>query len=548
MPSKFAYKLFVCILLVLYGSCIVLVLMPSNIKNNLVSDGEISSLKGWYYYNQDKIVEVELPIVIPCENNECTIYCRLPENLSDSSINTSFRYQDYQIAIDGKVLDSFDSSSLPLNIGKLNVTKRIVKLPMGSAGKLLSITSKSYDQKDYCSFSDVFIGSESSILSYFLHKNGLRFLLAFSMFLTSLVLIIFSIVVGIKIGVNSELLFLSIFAATLNAFLLSSSDLIQLLTDNTVFINLAVHIPFILLPITFSVYVLSIEKSYEDKFLSIFILIEFLMILVMIILQVTGIAIFVKTIYFIHLSLIINVAYTFYLLFVKSFNNKENFLVYKIVSVVVSFFTVFEIVYYYLTKNLAINSLYIFTSLFIIVLFLFYFDTLKKHAEFSLLLEEKKKLASLDFSLGVQSRVAFYNYGNRWNTESYTEPYILFVFDLYYLRNYYTVHTVVEKEKSVMTLFDSLRDVFETDGSLFRLSDSQYICLVKNYDKSKIDETIKNFDAITELQSNAMEKFAIPYGYHMFTPEKQPDFFIALRIADTKMNEMKKELFSNDEM
>ncbi|NLB60897.1 MAG: diguanylate cyclase, partial [Clostridiales bacterium] len=359
----------------------------------------------WYYFDDTtKIPISHVDNAQPINKKTVTIYKTL--SVESNTNNTIFFLSEQQavrVSIDSDVIFEYamDGVADPQNIIGNNYC--VVKLPSNSAGKTLSIQYVAVN--DTVRLPSITIGSDGSALSLFLQQRAASFLIIAILFALSIGLfIMFSAQKGLDSESSLTTIYLSFLLFLVCIWMLSDSQLLQLIIKNGRLIELIKYYTFMIMPIPYLLFLKGVCPKCANVFY--FLSVTLIMNLFLIsFLYLTGIMGFEISLT-ITISLISVIALI--LLVVLYFNVKKSTQVQAVFYGTMLFFATIAILF----SSYRFGKGYIFLcqlSLALYLIFLSYFawrknrQLIREHVHFNLY----KRMAYTDTMTGVGNRAAY---------------------------------------------------------------------------------------------------------------------------------------------
>ncbi len=272
-------------------------------SNNKVFETE------WYHVleNGEKQL-VEVPGKVPAEYGEVvTISTTLPDEIErNTMICFNPIWQDAEIYINGQLRQSYSTKdSRPFGTNSI-LRYVFVELNEEDAGGELTYQFSS-NSKYAGTIRTIYIGDEVSVWTYLLEKSGMRTVIAIFIFLMSLscIIVCFILKMLYKKSLSLHYLAWTIFLCAL--WMLSESDVKQLVIKNVSVLSSCTYWCLMLIPLPLMLYINDIQQGYYKKVYIGPIVYSTVMLVIGTILQVFDIVQFVQQVPLIHVGIIASI-------------------------------------------------------------------------------------------------------------------------------------------------------------------------------------------------------------------------------------------------
>lgn len=192
-------------------------------KNSI---SEMSS--GWFYFNDGKKIEVELPATITNYKDETLnlYYTDLTDDEDLMSILTKGAYYRIKIVLGARVLYQYEDKEFPRNDQMRHQLECRTQLPDHVGGKKLTCVYQN-DGSDTFRIEPVYIGYSDAMLRHQLRGAGPALLLVFAMFLVSMIAVVIHFYLKYKKVFEQRFLYAAMFLTCSGLWCLTDTSLAQ---------------------------------------------------------------------------------------------------------------------------------------------------------------------------------------------------------------------------------------------------------------------------------------------------------------------------------
>jgi len=512
------------ILIVFYISAVSFFILTGNSSDMNLNRNKIATFNEGWTIMHDNIVDNNTSLPQNYHLNPGTTYS------IERKINTKdFIYpiirirssmMDVDAYIDDQLIYSFDVKSKEKNLHLPYPSSwQLIEIPIAnSIGKTLKITFSSPTSQFSGLINSIMIGKGEAIILNIIQSNFLNLIISFLIILLSL--FAFSTLFWTKkLGIKKHILYLSSFGVSAGLWIISESTLLQLLIPNRFLISSTSYILNLVLPIIIILFFRDIILEGFKKLITYVASINFILLLVEMILQVTGVVSFITSTLFSIIMIIISASILICCLIFEGYkkNNpraKQYILMFLALFIFASIIMVLFIsgVYQDLEKYLSLGVL----GFFLLVMS----DVIKSIYE--LIGARNKSL--------VYKQLAYQDYLTKgWNRTCFEEDidnlinqkttFRLILLDLNYLKQINDSYGHTEGDYAIIESYNALKNTIKDSGKSYRISGDEFACII--------------YDTSTE----ALEKYKAQINQILKESSKDKPYEIVLALGTNVFNE-----------
>ncbi|MBP5304645.1 MAG: response regulator [Lachnospiraceae bacterium] len=221
----------------------------------------VKELDDWTLIHGNEKRKVTLPLLIEdCEDGDVYyISTKLPENIEDGSCVSFYTQRSFDVYVDGELRKHFDRDDADIEGGMSNSVFYFINLNSEDSGKEILISREALFGAS--EFKQVFFGDKLGVVSYHVGENILYYMGAIFLFLLSLAVAIFSIVISILNKKKFPLYQIAEGTAVTALWMMFDGIIYQFVFDN-IYINGSMsYLMIMLVPFPFISYVNSLQKG-----------------------------------------------------------------------------------------------------------------------------------------------------------------------------------------------------------------------------------------------------------------------------------------------
>lgn len=224
--------------------------MQSYQKNQEIESAVTEFSSDWFYYDDGKKVEVDLPVTIT-DYKEDTLnlyHVGLTDDEDLKTIITKGAYYRIQIKLGARVLYEYNDEAFPRNAQMRRKLECRTQLPDHVGGKKITCVYKN-DGSNTFKIEPIYIGYSDAVLRYQLASTGPALLLVFGMFLISIASLIVHIYLKYKKVAENRFLYAAIYLVSCGIWCLTDTSLFQSLFNYSVAVSYVSFYMFMFFPV-----------------------------------------------------------------------------------------------------------------------------------------------------------------------------------------------------------------------------------------------------------------------------------------------------------
>ncbi len=448
--------------------------------------------------------------------------------------------------IDNQLIYSFDVNSKYKNfILPYPASWQLIEIPVSeSIGKTLKITFSSPTTQFSGLINSIMIGKGEAIILNIIESNFLNLIISFLIILLSL--FAFSTLFWTqKLGIKKHIIYLSSFGLSAGLWIISESTLLQLFISNRFIISSTSYILNLALPIIILLFFRDIVLEGFKKTITFIASINFIMLLLEMILQLTGVVSFIASTVFSIIMITISSITLIYCLIYEGYKKNNP----KAKHYLLIFFTLFIVAAIIMGLFIAgvYQNLEKYLSLGVFGFFLLVMSDVIKSI-YGLIETKNKSL--------VYKQLAYQDYLTKgWNRTAFEEDidnllnqkvtFRLILLDLNYLKLINDSYGHAEGDYAIIKSYNALKNTIKDNGKSYRISGDEFACII--YDIS--NETFEKYKEQVEkiLKESSKDKpynIVLALGTNIYNEKLNfRDFY---KNVDTEMYKNKKILKALD--
>jgi diguanylate cyclase (GGDEF)-like protein len=543
--EKFSHVLFFTLLLL---ELIIIVFLGFRKHTNisLFNESEYPMNSGWVYTDDSgSAYQVTLPAKLDAgPDNSVTISRILPSNL-DFMMNLSMltSHQNIEVYLDSKLIyfRYNEPSDHLFDIPTYSVWD-LVRLPIHSEGKLLSIVIFShYD--DYAGvINEVHAGTTAALLVRSLQTSGLGLVLAIITFLMGVIMIFTYLYLKRLVSISRAILYLGLFTILCSTWLIMESNLMQIFITNEYVISALTYLTLMTFPIPIIIYISYLTNYHYRTVITCMTYIFIISAFILIILQLFNIMDFHESSFLVRSELFVLLGCVIITLLLEQiqYNNKE-IRIFTVASVILFLFGILELLTYRIRSSNIGVAFQIGFILFIIILS---WDAMRKAAEIIKMSESAKHykfLATKDLLTSCRNRVSYARDMDRVSLERNITMFIADMDNMKEINDNFGHHT---GDEVIVLCSHCLINVF--GRRVYRIGGDEFVSIQYDLDQEHIDTLLKQFVAeCAKTNEDIPYKFSMSVGYAVFDKDIDKTIYDTVKRADKDMYEKKNRKKSN---
>lgn len=537
--EKLSHVLFFTLLLI---ELIIIVLLGIRRHSNLsiFNDPEYTLNTGWLYVDDSgNSHQVTLPAKLDAGSNRSVAINRtLPANL-DFMMNLSMltSHQDIEVYLDSKMIyfRYNEPSDHLFDIPSANVWD-VIRLPVHSEGKLLTIKISS-PYKDYAgSINEVYLGSTAALLMRTLRTSGLSFILALVTFLMGVIMHLAYSYIKRLVTINRSIFYLGLFSILCSTWLIMESSMMQIIITNEYVISALTYLTLMTFPIPIIIFISYLPNYHYKKFITCMTYIVTSSAFLLIVLQLFNIMDFHESSYIVRYELFIILCCIVITLLLELFryNNKE-VRVFGIASIILFIFGILELATYRVRNS---NIGVVFQIGFILFIIILSWDAMRKAADIinmSNSAKHYKFLATKDLLTRCRNRVS---YARDMDKVDLGRDITMFITDMDNMKEINDTYGHHAGDEVIILCSQCLLKVF--GRRVYRIGGDEFVSIQYDLKQEQIDMLLKEFDEeCIKVNKDSPYKFTMSVGYARFDKAVDKTIYDTVNRADQDMYEKK---------
>ncbi len=498
---------------------------------------------GWYYYNAagQRVSIDTLPYKMSHAGPVSQIYHRVdnPKNISYLCLYS--HHQNIRLLYNGSEIYSYQVNNLPPWQVSFRSFHHIVPLNATIPGELC-VEVTGLTKKHNGEFNEVFVGTQFEIFALIFSQRFYKIFLGFIILIIGISVFVPSILfiqAGKEIRAGFYFAFMSL---SIGLWQVEESRLLQFpLGSQSLHWSLEYIVQLITLLFSY-LYIQEIVPKKNSIANIVLFWVDASAVTLILLFQFTGTIQIQDSIFVVQILFVVSMLYIVYILnhYMKNISrNMRLFTTSTIIVCMVLFAIVISRVLNTVVADavMSIAMIATFTSVAVIT-----FQIIQRAYQNFRQSGAYQKLAMIDFSTGVSSHTAWYNFVENYEVAQNAEKnYCLFFFDMNNLRDYNQNYGYLAGEKIISALSTCLKATFVRRGEIYRVGGDKFVCLCANLDSSGAHDLLSMFDTQVENVDDSL-KFTSAYGFVVFSPREPKDFYLAMEEAERSMLEMKRSM------
>ncbi len=475
-------------------------------------------------------------------------------------MKVNVHYHDVLVEMDGEEIfsadrDRFDRGEM------LGSGFYIAELGRDCAGKKIKITIRAGEDKAFGSIECPQIWDSVTFRQDYASDRIYPLALAFFFIVLGISMAVMAVIVGIRrtfsAGDTFRLCSLSLFSIAVGAYMLGELDLMEIITNDTVRIAEIKYYALFVIPVFFIGF--QFEESVDKKdrikntiFGCAWLIVLFFCIYAFIMHNAFG----VNPRRYLTFSQVLNVACVLAVLVIRireMLKGRNRYRMSVYMTIAAGGAAILALIRYLIASkvfgnaenSISINYLYIVFLFFVLSLFFDYMTNAIESAKQKERMAVMAKLAFSDPLTGLNNRQAAEQYYDRIDKSE--EPFIVTWFDLNDLKKTNDTYGHDAGDKYIQLFADVLRETFEGKGFIARTGGDEFVYVINKKDDDDIIKLFEQLGGLNEQLANIDTEFMdlkmnVSYGIYDSVENEANNIREALRIADTRMYEMKKSM------
>lgn len=511
---------------------------------------------GWQYQTDTGRREVsDLPTTVKFNREDgnipesLTLYYQLPDELPRNPCLEFISQQtSVEVFVEDQLIFTYGvNSNAP--VGKLlGNSRNVIILPNDAGGKEISVRLVSPYSPDIYRLRMITLGNRSEILYRFMYANiGLLVFCVMSLFFCIMILfvVIFFKIKKVDLGGLSFVSF-ALFVFLSTAWIITDSNILQLMTSKFALVYFISHMTFMLLPIPLMLFLrqsISHGKKTCNALSAMYLLGFFLRIG----LFFGGIAELETTLFITHIMLGIG-AVTGCILLIKEWRlqRDKTSLMFLIGFIAMACCLVVSLLVFFFAIEPS-YSLYFQIMLTIMMVAMMYriISQIQTMATQGIKARVYHEMAYLDALTNLSNRLAFEDemMSIQEKPECYTLTLVIFDIDkLKYVNDNYG-HGA--GDQLIKCAADCIQQKFALIGKCYRIGGDEFAVILKDFSEQSLEKVLEEFKAMTaEAESGNPEKLSVSAGYATGTAEGDNFAYHLFNEADQQMYRHKRKTYA----
>ena len=507
---------------------------------------------GWQYQNEetgDTREDVEsLPTTIQLndEEEELTLYYLLPEDLPrNPCIEFISRQTSVEVFLDGQPIYSYGVDTTP-TFGKLlgNVRNEVL-LPSDAENKELSIRLTSPYASDEYRISTITLGSRAELLHRFIQRNkGLLIFCAFSGFICLLILFVVIFFRIKKAPINGRsLISFMMFVFLACIWIMTDSNILQLLVTDFSLVYFISHVTFMLLPVPLMLFMAQ-SSSYGSRSYNILSIMYLAGFFLRMGLFLTGIVPLEKSLYLTHIMMGIGVVYCCAML-VQEWRTRRDkarltFLV-GFAALSICLLVSLWVFFYRGEQNYSILFIVMLTLMMVTMLYKF-ISRMQAMVKEGIKAQVYHEMAYIDIMTRFFNRSAFDEHMQAIQANPDCDRLTLAVLDINRLKYANDTYGHKAGDDLIRCAADCIRDKFEKIGECYRIGGDEFVVVLKDFSDESLEKIFDELRlSVAEAGYENPEGLSISAGYASGATEGEDFAYRLFEKADQRMYVQKRE-------
>lgn len=426
----------------------------------------------------------------------------------------------------------------------------LLELKESYSGKTIRIEKECKYTKYYGSFSEVFLGTKSQIISYLLKASIGGIITSFLMFVLGVISIIISFLMKGLVIKNRKILYLGIFSIACSFWSLGELRIIQLFFGNITFVS---HLAFLSVSIgisSFLMFISTFDFYAKDIFLKRLVLLSVLNFFTIILLHISEIKDLFQTLFMTHICIVISVFYIsgkfLYCFFKKNvdidvINLHINMLLFFLIGLT-------DLVKFYSLGVVRIGGgIRLGLGYFIAIMTIISIKQISKAFSQNLEVHILRKMAFTDNLTKLNNRTALEEKVREISQGSSKERYLLIAVDMNNLKSINDNHGHQVGDMALVAVGKLLNEKFKKFGSVYRLGGDEFLIIADESINNRVGSIFESLnEEIKKDFSYTKIKPYLAHGHVIYRASN--NFDETLKIADELMYLCKEKMKNREKL
>lgn len=469
----------------------------------------ISLSTGWQYQGADGRVEIPaLPTTVPLDPADdggpaaITLFYRLPDSLPRNPVlELLSRQSTVEVFLEGEALYTYGlGCETPVGM-LLGNPRNVIVLPEDAAGKEISVRLTSPYFTDSYRLGRASLGSRSASMYQFVLSNlDLAVFCMFSIFFCMMTLFIAAFFRFKKVDQSRDsLLFFTLFILISGTWVITDSNLLQLLTSNFALVYFVSHLAFMLFPIPLMIFLrqTSLHRKSGYGLLALIFMAGFL---IRIGLFFGGIADLETSLPLTHLLMVAGTVTAIALLAEEWYLYKDKTTLPFLISFVFLALCLVISLVVFTFSNEADYSVYFRIMLFLMMSAMFYkiIAQLEAMAKKGIETQLYQKLAYTDGLTGIPNRRAFEEQMALLQSGESSRMLTILVCDINRLKHVNDTYGHSAGDQLIKSAAENIRRSFGSIGNCYRIGGDEFAVILQDFPEANLKKILEDFHASVE--------------------------------------------------
>jgi len=496
---------------------------------------------GWYYIVDGGKVDVTLPCKLPeqaAKNGHVFLFHKVTPDFAGRSLGFYSEEQTVRLSVGDMELYNWQRTGAPKWLKTYGWLFHIIDIPQNTKDMVLCMDLAAEVRVAQGLCSEMYLGTRSEILNKVLALYAPQGIIACLICIIGFFMLFVYIVFRKMFTKDRTIFVLSLLSIAAGLWQLEESKVFYLFCSNPPVPWVLDYMLFLMLPVLLVSFAEEMTGRQNDVVFRILFWCSIIIVVVDSALQFAGIAAFTETVLPIQLLILVTCVYSLISVIRGIGKHGRSTKIYVPAFVILVAGVIGEIVYYNINRS---ASAFFFA---LTLLPFFVYLGVNAYIESSNKFHDAEQvamyhnLAFTDFSSGVMSRTAFYEYIEHC---AYGSEYALYMYDLNNLKQINDSYGHFAGDNVIKTFAQCAKEAFAKRGSVYRVGGDEFVVLCREGDAGELEQCELRLQKLTAAKKELPVPLTASYGSVIFTPQCRDDFFAAQKEADARMYEMKRE-------
>ncbi|PXV95446.1 diguanylate cyclase (GGDEF)-like protein [Lachnotalea glycerini] len=519
---------------------ILIVHITYRLQNPSISS-EVRKYDGWYALLNQQKQKLNCNEKLVVSNKLFSVYNVLPQNLNHDSILFRTYHQCVKVIVNEQVIYEYGDNDKVCFTNTPGSSYHIVDLDNSFSGKKIELQYKSITDVGSKKIFDFYIGSTQDLTKLAIAENLPTLMMSLLLFVLGVFFIIFAIIFTKKNKIK-QTLYIGMFTLLFSVWSILQSCVLQLIFENNLTFMFMQYVAFLIMPIAMTMYIRELFQFYEDKGLILLSACFCINFVCCILLQLLKIIDMRDIFLIIHILIVSEFFYIFYLL---NQNYKDLCKSITCTTIRIMFIVMITILvdlyrYYNMTAKDEAKFTRISILIFMSYILIGYVqEIIKKSKEYT---ETKlmAKLAYKDVMTDLYNRTAYIEDIRDCEKLLKLAPQklnlIFVIFDLNDLKVMNDFHGHGVGDHYIITTGKIIKKAFEKVGKCYRIGGDEFAVIINDRSFDDYLRAMKELNnmVVKENETSKLE-YSIAYGYAVFEAGKYQSLKDLIDKADKNM-------------